>query len=89
MSLIHTAELNGIAPFDYLVALQRHHQAVARDPERVAAVELRGDADGAPGPGQSVGLSGAGGPQPPPSPNRTRLPDATGRGLRTPAARTP
>jgi transposase len=32
MSLIHTAELNGIAPFDYLVALQRHHQEVARDP---------------------------------------------------------
>jgi transposase len=32
MSLIHTAELNGIAPFEYLVALQRHHQAVARDP---------------------------------------------------------
>jgi transposase len=32
MSLIHTAELNGIAPFEYLVALQRHHQDVARDP---------------------------------------------------------
>jgi hypothetical protein len=32
MSLIHTAELNGIAPFDYLVTLQRHAQAVARDP---------------------------------------------------------
>ena len=32
MSLIHTAELNGIAPFAYLVALQRHHQEVARDP---------------------------------------------------------
>jgi len=32
MSLIHTAELNGIAPFDYLVALQRHHQEVARHP---------------------------------------------------------
>jgi transposase len=32
MSLIHTAELNGIAPFEYLVALQRHHQEVARDP---------------------------------------------------------
>jgi hypothetical protein len=32
MSLIHTAELNGIAPFDYLVALQRHHEAVARAP---------------------------------------------------------
>jgi transposase len=32
MSLIHTTELNGIAPFAYLVALQRHHQEVARDP---------------------------------------------------------
>jgi transposase len=32
MSLIHTAELNGIAPFDYLVALQRHPQDVALDP---------------------------------------------------------
>ena len=32
MSLIHTAELNGIAPFEYLVALQRHHQEVARNP---------------------------------------------------------
>jgi len=32
MSLIHTAELNGIAPFAYLVALQRHHQDVALDP---------------------------------------------------------
>ena len=26
------AELNGIAPFEYLVALQRHHQDVALDP---------------------------------------------------------
>jgi hypothetical protein len=32
MSLIHTAELNGIGVFHYLVTLQRHHQAVARDP---------------------------------------------------------
>jgi hypothetical protein len=32
MSLIHTAELNGVAPFEYLVALQRHHDAVALDP---------------------------------------------------------
>jgi hypothetical protein len=32
MSLIHTAELNGIAAFEYLVALQRHPQEVARDP---------------------------------------------------------
>jgi len=32
MSFIHTAELNGIAPFDYLVALQRHHRDVALTP---------------------------------------------------------
>ena len=32
MSLIHSAELNRVAPFDYLVALQRHHEAVALDP---------------------------------------------------------
>ena len=32
MSLIHTAELNDVSPFDYLVALQRHPQAVALDP---------------------------------------------------------
>jgi transposase len=32
MSLIHTAELNGADPFDYLVALQRHHDEVAKRP---------------------------------------------------------
>jgi hypothetical protein len=32
MSLIHTAELNGIAPFEFLVALQRHHRDVSLDP---------------------------------------------------------
>lgn len=32
MSLIYTAELNGESPFDYLVALQRHHEAVATAP---------------------------------------------------------
>jgi transposase len=32
MSLIHTAELNGADPFDYLVALQRHHDDVAKNP---------------------------------------------------------
>jgi transposase len=32
MSLTHTAELNAIASFEYLVALQRHHEEVARDP---------------------------------------------------------
>ena len=32
MSLIHTAEMNHIAPFEYLVALQRHAAAVAVNP---------------------------------------------------------
>jgi transposase len=32
MSLIHSAELNGANAFDYLVALQRHHEAVAANP---------------------------------------------------------
>lgn len=32
MSLIHTAELNDIAPFEYLVALLRNHEAVATAP---------------------------------------------------------
>lgn len=49
MSLIHTAELRGTNPFDYLVALQRNHQAVARAPAdwmpwnyRDALARLRG-----------------------------------------------
>ena len=32
MSLIHTAELNGIEPFDYLVALLRHHRTSPSTP---------------------------------------------------------
>ena len=32
MSLIHTAELNDIAPFEYLVALQRHEAELAVNP---------------------------------------------------------
>jgi len=32
MSLIHTAELNGANPFDYLVALQRHSKMVGEGP---------------------------------------------------------
>jgi len=32
MSLIHTAELHQVEPFDYLVALQRHEAALALDP---------------------------------------------------------
>jgi transposase len=34
MSLIHTAELNGANPFDYLVALMRHPIEVAKQPSR-------------------------------------------------------
>ena len=34
MSLIHTAELCGVNPFDYLVALQRNAEAVADSPAR-------------------------------------------------------
>lgn len=32
MALIHSAELAGANSFDYLVALQRHHQQVATNP---------------------------------------------------------
>jgi len=32
MSLIHTCELNTINPFDYLTDLQKHADAVSRDP---------------------------------------------------------
>jgi len=32
MSLIHTAELNGANPFDYLTELQRHSDQLARAP---------------------------------------------------------
>jgi len=45
MSLIHTAELCGATPFDYLTKLQRHVRelAVSRSARRVAAVELPRD----------------------------------------------
>ena len=33
MSLIHTCRLNGINPFEYLVALARHPTEVARSPD--------------------------------------------------------
>ncbi|MBP1598820.1 MAG: putative transposase [Acidobacteria bacterium] len=32
MSLIHTCELNGVNPFDYLTELQKHAAELARDP---------------------------------------------------------
>ena len=51
MSLIHTAELNDVSPFEYLVALQQHPQAVALDPSEwlpwnyeATLLELRGRA---------------------------------------------
>jgi transposase len=34
MSLIHTAEMCGANPFDYLTAVQRHSEAVAQHPEQ-------------------------------------------------------
>ena len=32
MSLIHTCELNGINPFDYLTELQRHAEELKQNP---------------------------------------------------------
>jgi hypothetical protein len=32
MSLIHTCELNGVNPFDYLTELQRHTEEVRQAP---------------------------------------------------------
>jgi len=32
ISLIHTCELNGVNPFEYLIELQRHAQEVAKNP---------------------------------------------------------
>jgi len=32
MSLIHTCQLNGVNPFDYLMALHHHAEAVRADP---------------------------------------------------------
>lgn len=34
MSLIHTCQLNGVNPFDYLTALQKHADEVLQDPAR-------------------------------------------------------
>lgn len=34
MSLIHTAELTGVEPFDYLIELLKHPEDVERDPAR-------------------------------------------------------
>jgi len=32
MSLIHTCELNGVNPFDYLIELQKHAEELAKNP---------------------------------------------------------
>jgi len=32
MSLIHTCELNGVKPFDYLIALQKHAEELTKHP---------------------------------------------------------
>jgi len=34
MTLLHTAELHSANPFDYLVALQRHHEHVIQTPDQ-------------------------------------------------------
>jgi hypothetical protein len=34
MSLIHSAELNGVEPFDYLIELLKHAEDVKREPGR-------------------------------------------------------
>ena len=34
MSLIHTAELNGVEPFEYLIELLKHAEEVRREPAR-------------------------------------------------------
>lgn len=56
MSLIHSAELNGVQPFDYLTALLRHHQDVEDAPAgwmpwNYAATLARLDEDEPPPPG--------------------------------------
>jgi len=50
MSLIHTAEMNDVNPFDYLVAVQRNHVLAEGKPGGVDALELSGHDEGAGGP---------------------------------------
>ena len=47
MSLIHTCELNGANPFEYLTELQRHARELAAKPSGVDALELPRDAGAA------------------------------------------
>ena len=63
MSRIHTAELNDVAPFEYLVALQRHSNEVAAHP-----------ADWMPWNYQATLASQNPGPEPPPISRSARWP---------------
>ena len=47
MSLIHTCELHGANPFDYLTELQRHARELAAESVGVDALELPRDAGAA------------------------------------------
>ena len=47
MSLIHTCELNGANPFDYLTELQRHSEELKQKPVGMDALELPRDAGAA------------------------------------------
>jgi len=38
MSLIHTCELNGVNPFDYLTELQRHSAELKANPSELDAM---------------------------------------------------
>ena len=44
MSLIHTCELNGVNPFDYLTELQRHAEELKQNPSEWMPLELPRDA---------------------------------------------
>jgi transposase len=45
MSLIHTCELNGANPFDYLTELQRHAKELLHTPAAWMAWNYRGKPD--------------------------------------------
>ena len=46
MSLIHTCELGGVNPFEYLTEIERHAERVAASPAGLDAVELPRNAGG-------------------------------------------
>ena len=47
MSLIHTCQLCGVDPFDYLTALQRHADELSSDPAKWMPWNCRGMLDSA------------------------------------------